>query len=80
MTYKERLELFKSRVTTKPYTFADEEEREGITYEIRDVDYEWLLKALEGKDKVITSFARTIEGMEADRDYWKEKYLLLQRQ
>lgn len=115
MTYEERLELFKSRVTTTPCTFADETDREGITYEIRDEDYEWLLKALDDKDTVIESFSRIIGGMEedynelkrfkadaeklfqrqklgfkklretseqmeADRDYWKSKCLLLQRQ
>jgi hypothetical protein len=87
MTYEEKLELLKDRTSKKACTFGDEGDREGVIFEVRDTDFEWLMFALVGKDRVIESFSRIIddmekdyEQMEADRDYWKTKYLLLQHQ
>lgn len=73
MTYEERLELFKSRVSTMPCTYAEETDREGLKYEVMDKDYEWLMRVLEGKDIALESFSRIVEGMEADYNKAKEE-------
>jgi hypothetical protein len=75
MTYEERLALLKSRITTKPCQFGDENDREGFNVEVRDTDFNWLIYGLEGKDKIIQSYARTIDGMMSDVADIKERLI-----
>lgn len=64
---EERLQSLKESPKRK-CTFADEGDREGYSYDIRDTDLDWLFQTILSQKAIIDSQARILEGFISDTE------------